>query len=218
MTRLRLGWFVVALVASCLTAELGSESLVLQSYYPSPLGIYSNLTSTGQTILARDGQNVGVGTDSPAYKLDVAGAVNASDGVKVPIFTAQYAGGFVNAHGVCNGGNTDQGLLPGLTKTFTVNVPSNLDIAVTAIGFNDTPGGSMFTEVRVDGAFIGPTENGCRNPTAGIPTPGYWCPANSVWLQPVAAGQHTVEVHGVCDGNGRLTFGTGFLRIIAYPQ
>ncbi len=64
-------WAAVALVP----IELGSESLTLESYYPSPLGIYSNLTSTGDTFLARDGGKVGVGTSSPQAGLDVNGIV-----------------------------------------------------------------------------------------------------------------------------------------------
>ncbi len=56
---------LILLAAAALPRELGSESLTLQTYYPSPLGIYSQVTSTGETILARDGGNVGVGTTNP---------------------------------------------------------------------------------------------------------------------------------------------------------
>ncbi len=68
------------LVLAVLPVELGSESLVLQSYYPSPLGIYSALTTTGDTALARDGGKVGVGTSSPAATLDVNGAIKVAGG------------------------------------------------------------------------------------------------------------------------------------------
>lgn len=61
------------LVLLCAPIELGSESLTLHSYYPSPLGIYTSLTTTSQTLLARDGGAVGVGTPSPQAALDVNG-------------------------------------------------------------------------------------------------------------------------------------------------
>ncbi len=48
-----------------LPVELGSENLVLSAFYPSPLGIYANLTTTNQTVLARDGGAVAIGTSSP---------------------------------------------------------------------------------------------------------------------------------------------------------
>ncbi len=67
-----------------LPLELGSESLVLQTYYPSPLGIYSNLTTTGDTILARDGGGVTFGSPSgganPAAKLDIDGPISIRGG------------------------------------------------------------------------------------------------------------------------------------------
>lgn len=68
---------VAALVLlSC--GELGSETLTLSTYYPSPLGVYKQLIATGangaNTLLARDGGRVGIGTSSPAQLLSVAGA------------------------------------------------------------------------------------------------------------------------------------------------
>ncbi len=52
---------------------LGSENLTLTTYYPAPYGGYASLLTTGQTLLARDGGNVGLGTAAPTQKLDVQG-------------------------------------------------------------------------------------------------------------------------------------------------
>lgn len=75
-------------------AEVASESITLTTYYPAPSGVYSNMITTGNTYLARDGGfvdvgttvspsagtgmaimngNVGIGTTSPGYLLDVNG-------------------------------------------------------------------------------------------------------------------------------------------------
>lgn len=71
-----------ALVCLCVP-ELASESVTLSTYYPAPSGVYTTLITTGNTYLARDGGSVGIGTTSPAYKLDVAGTGNFSSTLNV---------------------------------------------------------------------------------------------------------------------------------------
>jgi hypothetical protein len=53
--------------------SLGSETLTMTTYYPAPYGGYARLLTTNQTLLARDAGNVGIGTNAPTAKLDVAG-------------------------------------------------------------------------------------------------------------------------------------------------
>lgn len=56
---------------------IGSESLTLTTYYPAPYGGYVRILTTNQTLLARDGGNVGVrtGTFTPRTPLDVNGEI-----------------------------------------------------------------------------------------------------------------------------------------------
>lgn len=78
--------------------EIGSESVTLATYYPAPSGVYTNMITTNNTYLARDGGNVGLGTTAPAYKLDVQNGAGVGAGVRF---------GQVNFSGV--GSNSSQG-------------------------------------------------------------------------------------------------------------
>ncbi len=55
-------WILPALLV--LPIELGSEDYRLQTYFPAPLGVYSNLTTTADTSLARDGGRVTIGASA----------------------------------------------------------------------------------------------------------------------------------------------------------
>lgn len=62
----------------CAVPELDSESVTLSTYYPAPSGVYTNMITTGNTYLARDGgtgTRVGIGTTAPVQKLHVVGAI-----------------------------------------------------------------------------------------------------------------------------------------------
>ena len=54
--------------------EVASESVTLTTYYPAPSGVYTQMITTGNTFLARDSGQVGIGTTTPGQELDVAGA------------------------------------------------------------------------------------------------------------------------------------------------
>jgi len=51
-----------------------AEVVTVTTYYPSPRGVYENLRTTGQTTLAEQGGNVGVGTASPTSLLHLSKA------------------------------------------------------------------------------------------------------------------------------------------------
>lgn len=69
---------------------IGSETLTLTTYYPAPYGGYVNLLTTGQTLLARNAGNLGVGlfpiaSPAPQSKVDirVPSVAGVSDGVQI---------------------------------------------------------------------------------------------------------------------------------------
>jgi hypothetical protein len=68
--------FTIGAVALFASGFALSETLTMTTYYPSPSGVYRKLVSTAQTLLARDGGMVGVGTTNPQARLDVNGNSN----------------------------------------------------------------------------------------------------------------------------------------------
>jgi len=85
-TRVRFDrWVSVGLIVVVLLAgiayEVLSDSMTMTTSYPSPVGVYKRLTSTAQTLLARDGGNVGIGTGAqdPKVKLDVKGEIKVGN-------------------------------------------------------------------------------------------------------------------------------------------
>ncbi len=60
-------------------AELGSENVTLTTQYPAPSGVYTQMITTGKTLLSRDGSYVSVGTPNApgnGAKMEVNGNIN----------------------------------------------------------------------------------------------------------------------------------------------
>lgn len=64
---------LAAVLVLSLADELGSENVQLTTYYPAPSGIYTQMITTGKTLLAQNAGSVGIGVAVPAHKLDIAG-------------------------------------------------------------------------------------------------------------------------------------------------
>lgn len=85
---------IAAGLVFALAAAARCETYVMETYYPSPVGVYTNLTALSGVVLGRDSGNVvlvssansngsvGIGTDAPTAKLDVRGGINAGGGVR----------------------------------------------------------------------------------------------------------------------------------------
>lgn len=79
---------VVACVFFAFQLSARAETYTLETYYPSPAGVYNNMSVLSGAVLARDSGNVvlvspanttglvGIGTASPVAKLDVNGNAN----------------------------------------------------------------------------------------------------------------------------------------------
>jgi len=58
--------FIPAVLLAAFSVMAYAETYTLETYYPSPVGAYYNLVVTSDTVLARDGGSVGIGTSVPA--------------------------------------------------------------------------------------------------------------------------------------------------------
>lgn len=93
-------WLLTAALMLACVSDTVSESVSLTTYYPAPSGIYTQMITTNNTFLARDGGNVTIGGNSgaAANKLSVnAGGVSGTYGL-----TPGYANWA--AYGVGSGG------------------------------------------------------------------------------------------------------------------
>lgn len=73
-------WGLVSLLVSCLAGELQSENVTLTTYYPAPSGVYTQMITTANTFLARDGGYILAGPlptspAVPASKFNVNGGI-----------------------------------------------------------------------------------------------------------------------------------------------
>lgn len=80
LTRGALQGALVAAMMLASAADLSSEKITLSTYYPAPSGVYTQMITTGNTFLSRDGGRVGIGTSTPSSKLHVQGSVRIVDG------------------------------------------------------------------------------------------------------------------------------------------
>lgn len=67
-------WSGAAAMMLLAVPELESESVTLSTYYPAPSGVYTQMITTGNTYLSRDGGNTGVGTTAPVAKMHILGS------------------------------------------------------------------------------------------------------------------------------------------------
>jgi len=67
-------WAMAAACLCLMVMVVSPEDITLDTYYPAPTGVYTNMITTQQTILARDSGNVGIGTtNAGTAKLEVHG-------------------------------------------------------------------------------------------------------------------------------------------------
>ncbi len=196
------------IILACLPLDLGSENLTLQTYYPSPLGAYAQLTSTDQTTLARDGGNAAVGQPSanPGHAGPAAaGNLSAQQGIG-----SMGWGPGPSAAGFQGGVNSQDGEFHGTlwSNTLTVGGPDANHAADNGNFTVDSAGNvnakdiclwsgrclsSSMTRFQTL-SFTVPLATGGRSTFAGIWFPGYFVGCPTGWN--AVAAQDTMATSG----------------------
>jgi hypothetical protein len=119
---------LVAVMLLAAVGDLNSESVTLSTYYPAPSGVYTNMITTGNTFLARDGgavTKVGIGTVAPGAKLSVSGSMAVGAG---------YAAVVPPADALIVSGRLGVGI-PAPTQSFDVGGNVNIAAGVGGNGY-----------------------------------------------------------------------------------
>jgi len=177
----------------CAVPELDSESVTLSTYYPAPSGVYTNMITTGNTVLARDGGRyinaangsavaLGVVTPEVNSKLTVSnGGISGTYGI-----TPRYVGW--NAYGTGDGGAAiynDAGAYQGLML-----VGNNSGGGVRRV--------KVWDEMTVNGRLIG---TAAADISGAIQTrQGTACSDGSHWYPPAPPGLPGGGIAALCPG------------------
>lgn len=81
LNRMQAGAALAALLLCLLPVCVDSDSVSLNTYYPSPYGIYTTLTTTDKTILAKDSGSVIIGpggANDDNYKINIYGKLRTT--------------------------------------------------------------------------------------------------------------------------------------------
>jgi len=152
-----------------------AEDITLITYYPSPRGVYQELTTTSNTYLATQGGNVGIGTATPTQKLEVNGAlklVSNVGGFPGPAIYASQGGGVLALTGSVNGfvfnNQADTANLVSITNTGNVGVGTVTPAAKLEVAGNV----KMVDGNQADGKVLTSDANGVASWQFAIIPPG----------------------------------------------
>ena len=132
-------FFIVLFVCvMCLGVISIAEEITLTTYYPAPYGVYEELTTTGNTYLATDSGNVGIGTVNPQLDLDINGRNDAT--VATLIIRRGSRNSFLALQGP--GGS------PYTSKIYVTEFSTGAWLTAISIS-NQTGGGTTFGDVGI---------------------------------------------------------------------
>ena len=190
----------------CAVPELDSESVTLSTYYPAPSGVYTQMITTGNTYLARDGGFVGFGTAAPVYKIDVVGDIHATGWLRTDgaqgWYSQTYGGGWYmsdgswlrtyNAKNVWTGGGllgSDGGLTIGYGGAAP---PASGAIISGAVGVGMTPIRKL--DVTGDIGTTGVLRAGISSVASGCSIVAYSYASKFGGTQALCAGQYVTTI------------------------
>jgi len=140
------GTIFVAVLAF-IPVESRGESLTLETYYPSPVGIYTNVTVTSGTVLAKDGGDVSAGNAAKKSVIRLNGVVVPGKYAADPVMPAQKIEGAIYYNTTTKA-----------HRTYKNNAWTNLGCSAFSSGYKNVTGsrgyGTTYTNKRPDPIFV----------------------------------------------------------------
>lgn len=156
MSGMRTMGLALFVLGAALTVVAVAEDVTVSTYYPSPKGVYQQLSTTGQTVLATGGGSVGIGTAAPGATLDVNGNCNVVGPTTLGnTLTAAGAVTFNNGLQVTAGNTTVGTLTAAATTVGPLTAGATTAASVTTNGFAMPPGSVNGRVLTSDGAGNG---------------------------------------------------------------
>jgi hypothetical protein len=190
------------------------------------IGAYREGVGWKNLILNRDGGNVGIGTTSPGYKLDVKGDINYSGGL--------YKNGIRGIPSEDMRPSWYEDIFPAFTwattnwtniKTQNISVNTNsilkIDVTGTAVRSAISPCPASYYEYRlsIDGNVISPEYAlGTPFPPTGAPMTWEYHTFALTEIQSVSAGSHTIAIQHHASDNNCWYVDTGKLVTLVFGQ
>ena len=153
-------WLVIILLLGTCAYAI-AEDITLTTYYPSPRGVYDQLQSMGDTLLAQSGGNVGIGTTSPngASPSGQPGNLDVND---IWVRSANGgAGGWASTSGKLT--YTNEYSLP--YGAVVKMIPASQGVCFLTAVTDGSNGGAWSVRIESDGYWYGYGNKGkCCNP------------------------------------------------------
>ncbi|HAH20060.1 MAG: hypothetical protein A2Y00_09175 [Omnitrophica WOR_2 bacterium GWF2_43_52] len=150
-----------------------TEEVTFETYYPAPYGAYSELTTTGKTVLATENDNVGIGTTNPD--------VNALLHVYRNSSTATATVAIQNA-----GGRAAELEITSDEGQWDLRAPGSLNANSGKFIFQQVTVSNNFQRLVIDSS--GNIGIGTTSPRVSVPFPGPNLDVEDVWLRNVNEG------------------------------
>lgn len=215
---------ITLIILVLFSLSLAEESITITTYYPSPYGSYNELTTASNTYLATTSGNVGIGTTSAIYKLDVNGDINYTGGLY-----RNGARGIPSADmrpSYWNNVLSSSVYAPpdvwtevtALTTTVNVSTSSVLQIFLSGMAMEQGVGGTPYLSYRilVDGSVL--AESAERLESASNGGMQYYETMSLPVVAEVDSGSHVIKVELKTGYNGGWYMAGGRLAVFAFSR
>jgi hypothetical protein len=181
----------------------------------------SGFTHSGSTVsLITSTDNVGIGTSTPAYKLDINGDVHIASGSDLYVGNIKLAANSSTSSGASLVGLNDDGLTYVSANTTVQSAIKQLDTAIGSVsgsagGWTDG-GTNVYVTTVTDNVGIGTTNptflldvNGSTRISGNFTSPGSGTTSEKMGLSAISSATSTIAIGNTAQATGNYRIGIG---------